>query len=64
MRQLHEILWYLAEAATLPAAAALHPAVEQARAETERLAGAGRRTSCAPSTWAPTGRGSGRCCSR
>ena len=40
MRQLHEILWYLAEAATLPAAAALHPAVEEARAATERLAGA------------------------
>jgi hypothetical protein len=38
MRQLHEILWYLAEAATLPAAAALHPAVEEARAETQRLA--------------------------
>jgi hypothetical protein len=39
MRQLHEILWHLAEAAALPAAAALHPAVEQARAATERLAG-------------------------
>ena len=40
MRQLHEILWYLVEAATLPATAALHPAVDQARAATERLAGA------------------------
>jgi hypothetical protein len=39
MRQLHEILWYLAEAATLPAAAGLRPAVEEARAVTERLAG-------------------------
>jgi hypothetical protein len=40
MRPLHEILWYLAEAATLPAAPALHLAVERARAATERLAGA------------------------
>lgn len=39
MRQLHEMLWYLAEAATLPAAAALRPAVEEARQETDRLAG-------------------------
>jgi uncharacterized protein YjbI with pentapeptide repeats len=38
MRQLHEILWYLAEAATLPAAA-LHAEVEEARARTEQLAG-------------------------
>ncbi len=38
MRQLHEILWYLAEAATLPAAVDLHPAVERARVATERLA--------------------------
>ncbi|SDE55431.1 Pentapeptide repeat-containing protein [Blastococcus fimeti] len=41
MRQLHEVLWHLAEAATLPAAAALHPAVEDARAETERMAALG-----------------------
>lgn len=39
MRQLHEILWYLAEAAALPAAPDLQPAVAAARAETERLAG-------------------------
>lgn len=39
MRQLHEILWHLAEAAVLPAAAALHPAVAEARIETERMAG-------------------------
>ncbi|MDT0278246.1 pentapeptide repeat-containing protein [Blastococcus goldschmidtiae] len=39
MRQLHEILWYLAEAATLPDAAALHAEIEDARAHTERLAG-------------------------
>ena len=38
MRQLHEVLWYLAEAAALPVPA-LHPAVEEARAETQRLAG-------------------------
>ncbi len=37
MRQLHEILWHLAEAATLPAAA-LHAEVAAARAATERLA--------------------------
>lgn len=39
MRQLHEVLWHLAEAATLPAAADLHPAVEEAREATQRLAG-------------------------
>ncbi|MBN1092715.1 pentapeptide repeat-containing protein [Blastococcus sp. TML/M2B] len=38
MRQLHETLWHLAEAAALPGAAALQPAVAAARAETERLA--------------------------
>lgn len=37
MRQLHEMLWYLAEAATLDAAAGLHRAVDGARGETERL---------------------------
>lgn len=39
MRQLHEILWYLAEAATLPVAEALHADVVAAGVETERLAG-------------------------
>lgn len=38
VRQLHEVLWYLAEAAVLPVPA-LHPEVEEARAETQRLAG-------------------------
>jgi hypothetical protein len=37
MRQLHEMLWHLAEAATLPVPD-LQPAVEHARAATERLA--------------------------
>ncbi len=39
MRQLHEILWYLAEALTLPAATGLHPALADAQIETERLTG-------------------------
>ena len=38
MRQLHEILWYLAEAAALPAAAPLRGEVGAARERTERLA--------------------------
>jgi Pentapeptide repeats (8 copies) len=38
MRQLHEILWYLAEAAGLPAAAPLHGEVGAARERTGRLA--------------------------
>jgi hypothetical protein len=38
MRQLHEVLWYLAEAATLPAAAPLADEVDAARRTTERLA--------------------------
>jgi hypothetical protein len=38
MRQLHEILWYLAEAAELPAAAPLAADVESARRHTEELA--------------------------
>jgi hypothetical protein len=37
MRQLHEILWYLTEALTLPAAA-LHEEVRTAQERTERLA--------------------------
>jgi hypothetical protein len=39
MRQLHEILWYLTEALTLPAAAPLHDEVRTALAHTERLTG-------------------------
>ncbi|MCZ2860882.1 pentapeptide repeat-containing protein [Blastococcus sp. VKM Ac-2987] len=38
VRQLHEMLWYLAEATALPVAA-LHPDVERLRAEVERCAG-------------------------
>jgi hypothetical protein len=38
MRQLHEILWYLTEAAELPAAAPLRDEVSAARKRTERLA--------------------------
>jgi hypothetical protein len=37
MRQLHEILWYLAEAVTLPGAAPLHDEVRTAQARTEGL---------------------------
>ncbi len=37
MRQLHEMLWYLAEALARPAAESLHPALEQAYAATEAL---------------------------
>jgi uncharacterized protein YjbI with pentapeptide repeats len=37
MRQLHEMLWYLAEALTLPAAEALQPEIEQAYAATAAL---------------------------
>jgi len=39
LRPLHELLWYLAEALALEAAAPLHDALAQARAEAERLAG-------------------------
>jgi Pentapeptide repeats (8 copies) len=35
MRQLHELLWYLAEALTLPAAARLHDRVRRLQARTE-----------------------------
>jgi hypothetical protein len=38
MRQLHEILWYLTEAAELPAAAPLRAEVTAARERTDRLA--------------------------
>lgn len=37
MRSLHELLWYLAEALTLDAAASLHEELQRALAETERL---------------------------
>ncbi|MEU8402454.1 pentapeptide repeat-containing protein [Nonomuraea sp. NPDC048892] len=37
MRQLHELLWYLAEALTLEAAEPIHVALRQAFDETERL---------------------------
>ncbi len=37
MRSLHELLWYLAEALTLHAAASLHGELQHALAETERL---------------------------
>lgn len=37
MRQLHEMLWYLAEALTLPAAEALQPELEKAYAATTAL---------------------------
>jgi hypothetical protein len=37
MRQLHELLWYLAEALALPAAAALHDAVRLLQHRTEEL---------------------------
>ena len=39
MRQLHEMLWYLTEALTLPGATALHDDVRTALAETEALTG-------------------------
>jgi uncharacterized protein YjbI with pentapeptide repeats len=37
MRQLHELLWYLTEARTLPAAAPLHEALDRALAHTGEL---------------------------
>ena len=37
MRQLHELLWYLGEALTLPAARPLYPELSRALEETERL---------------------------
>ncbi|MBM7440352.1 pentapeptide repeat-containing protein [Streptomyces sp. HB132] len=39
MRQLHELLWYLTEALTLPAAEPLHPDLREALRTTERLTG-------------------------
>lgn len=39
MRRLHELLWYLAEALTLPQARPLHAAIRRALAETDELAG-------------------------
>ncbi|SFL04810.1 pentapeptide repeat-containing protein [Geodermatophilus ruber] len=41
LRQLHELLWYLTEALTLPAAAPLHAELRAARDRTQRLADAG-----------------------
>ncbi|MGW3866860.1 pentapeptide repeat-containing protein [Streptomyces sp. NPDC005047] len=37
VRQLHELLWYLTEALTLPAARPVHPDLRRALADTERL---------------------------
>jgi uncharacterized protein YjbI with pentapeptide repeats len=37
MRQLHELLWYLSEALTLPSARSLHDQLSRALDETERL---------------------------
>ncbi|RDV45245.1 pentapeptide repeat-containing protein [Leifsonia sp. ku-ls] len=37
MRQLHELLWYVEDALALPAAARLHPALRQARADVRTL---------------------------
>ncbi|HET8661479.1 MAG TPA: pentapeptide repeat-containing protein [Micromonosporaceae bacterium] len=37
VRQLHELLWHLAEAVALPAARPLHPALRRALEETDRL---------------------------
>jgi uncharacterized protein YjbI with pentapeptide repeats len=39
VRQLHELLWYLTEALTLPAARPVHAGLRRARQRTERLAG-------------------------
>jgi uncharacterized protein YjbI with pentapeptide repeats len=39
MRQLHELLWYLTEALTLPAARSLHEDIRRVLDETSRLAG-------------------------
>jgi uncharacterized protein YjbI with pentapeptide repeats len=39
MRDLHELLWYLREAVTLPAAGSLHGELSRALGETEHLAG-------------------------
>lgn len=39
MRQLHELLWYLAEALALPAARPLHGELRRALEQTERLSG-------------------------
>jgi len=41
MRQLHELLWYLCEALTLPAARPVHDDLRQALRDTERLTRAG-----------------------
>jgi hypothetical protein len=41
MRQLHELLWYLAEALAMPAASTLHQRLREAYEETEKLTHAG-----------------------
>ncbi|WP_345771804.1 pentapeptide repeat-containing protein [Geodermatophilus sabuli] len=41
LRQLHELLWYLAEALALPVAAPLHPELAALRDRTEQLTAAG-----------------------
>lgn len=41
MRQLHELLWYLSEAVTLPAASSLHGELTRALGVTEHLTGQG-----------------------
>jgi uncharacterized protein YjbI with pentapeptide repeats len=43
MRQLHELLWYLAEALTLPPARAIHGELRSALEKTERLTGGSPR---------------------
>ncbi|MFE2228373.1 pentapeptide repeat-containing protein [Streptomyces kronopolitis] len=43
MRQLHELLWYLSEALTLPAARPVHAALRAAREKTEGLTRGGAR---------------------
>lgn len=57
VRQLHELLWYLTEALTLPAARPVHADLRGALADTERLAG-GPPRSWPTSTWPHTGSGS------
>ena len=39
VRQLHELMWYLAEALKLDRAGRVHPRLRDALAETDRLAG-------------------------
>jgi hypothetical protein len=48
VRQLHELLWYLAHALQLPATRPLHPELRAVRDETDALAGGGVRGSGVP----------------